>query len=520
MTLPDTVRDMFFSSSTFLSFPAIVAIGSVLYGVVIAIYRLYLSPLANVPGPKLAAITQWYETYYDCIAGGGGSFTREIKRMHDRYGKIVRINPWEVHVDDPEYFETIYAPSTSYSKLKFFENRFNMPTATFATADFHLHKPRRAALAPFFSQSRIQRHGPFMQSLVDRICGRLTEEYQGKEKPLILNDVYGCLSGDIITNLAFARSYDLIGTPHWESPFTLAINNLICTSHWMSHFKWIIPTMNLIPDKVLMAASSKFKPIVEFRMEMEAQIRDILNDTNRQAKLAQHDTVFAELLNSKLPPHELSQYRLQNEAVSVIGAGFETTRWALTVLSYHILANPPIYLRLRQELIDAIPDPNEIPSWAKLTELPYLSACIQEALRVGYGIVQRSPRVATSTSFTYGSHTIPPGYAISADAFHMHHHEDIFPDSYAYKPERWLGDPKGPDGVKNLSRYMVAFGRGNRICLGMTMAQSEIYITIATLLRRFEFALFETDRSNVDFDKDFVTPQPKAGSLGVRVLVL
>ena len=200
------------------------------------------------------------------------SMVRQVHLIHNllpflttQKGKIVRINPWEVHIDDPEYFETIYAPSAPYSKLKFFENRFNMPQATFATADFHLHKPRRAALAPFFSTRRIQGHGPFIQSLVDKISGRLTQEYVGENKPLVLNDVYGCLSGDVITNLAFARSYNLIGTEKWESPFTIAVNNLICTSHWMTHFEWIIPTMNCIPDKVLMALSSKFKPIIEFR---------------------------------------------------------------------------------------------------------------------------------------------------------------------------------------------------------------------------------------------------------------
>lgn len=111
---------------------------------------------------------------------------------------------------------------------------------------------------------------------------------------------------------------------------------------------------------------------------METQIRDLLSGKNEQAKLASHDTIFAELLNSKLPAHELSETRLQNEAVSVIGAGFETTRWALTVSSYHILANPAISQRLRQELIDAIPDPENIPPWAELQALPYLSACIEE----------------------------------------------------------------------------------------------------------------------------------------------
>jgi len=71
----------------------------------------------------------------------------------------------------------------------------------------------------------------------------------------------------------------------------------------------------------------------------------------------------------------------------------------------------------------------------------------------------------------------------------MHHTESIFPDSYTYKPERWLGNPKGPDGVKHLSRYMVACSPGTRMCLGMQMAYLEMFATIATLFRRFDMEL-------------------------------
>ncbi len=113
---------------------------------------------------------------------------------------------------------------------------------------------------------------------------------------------------------------------------------------------------------------------------MEQQIRDILSGKNTDAELSEFDTVFAEVLNSKLPPEERSQYRLQNEAVSVIGAGFETTRWAMTVASFHILANAEIYKRVREELLEAIPDPDDIPNWPKLQALPYLTACIEECM--------------------------------------------------------------------------------------------------------------------------------------------
>jgi hypothetical protein len=50
----------------------------------LAVYRLYLHPLAKFPGPKLAAVTLWYEFYYDVTKRG--RYTFEIQKMHEEYG--------------------------------------------------------------------------------------------------------------------------------------------------------------------------------------------------------------------------------------------------------------------------------------------------------------------------------------------------------------------------------------------------------------------------------------------------
>jgi hypothetical protein len=51
----------------------------------LAISRLLLSPIARFPGPKFAALSNWYEFYYDVIRQG--KFTSHIQQLHKIYGK-------------------------------------------------------------------------------------------------------------------------------------------------------------------------------------------------------------------------------------------------------------------------------------------------------------------------------------------------------------------------------------------------------------------------------------------------
>ena len=56
------------------------------YSISLVVYRLYFSPLARFPGPKLAAVTLWYEFYYDVIKQG--RYTWKIAELHERHGSL------------------------------------------------------------------------------------------------------------------------------------------------------------------------------------------------------------------------------------------------------------------------------------------------------------------------------------------------------------------------------------------------------------------------------------------------
>lgn len=62
--------------------------GSVLlaatYLVGLTIHRLLLHPLARIPGPRIAALTGWYEFYWDCPKQG--QYVFRIQEMHKIYG--------------------------------------------------------------------------------------------------------------------------------------------------------------------------------------------------------------------------------------------------------------------------------------------------------------------------------------------------------------------------------------------------------------------------------------------------
>ena len=101
---------------------------------------------------------------------------------------------------------------------------------------------------------------------------------------------------------------------------------------------------------------------------------------------------------------------------------------------------------------------------------------------------------------------------------HMHNDPDIFPEPYAYRPERWL--PWETQG-QGLVKYIASFGKGSRKCIGIELAKAEILTTLASVFRRFghQMVLWDTQRErDIDFKRDFFNPMPSKESKGLRVL--
>jgi len=262
------------------------------------------------------------------------------------------------------------------------------------------------------------------------------------------------------------------------------------------------------------------KGIQALRKQIDG-IKEHGGKTERSSK-----TIFQELIESDLPQSEKNTTRLVDEAVLLIGAGSMTTGWALVVASFHILAQPEILHKLKQELVTVMKKnekKSEVQLLAELEKLPYLTATIKEALRLSYGTSTRLPRLAYEP-LQFKDWIIPPMTPISMSSVLIHHNESIFPDSKAFKPERFLED-------KGLDKFMVAFSAGSRVCLGINLAWAELYLSLAGLFGNFGTSetamegdlacleLFETGVEDVAIVGDLFFPLVKKGSKGIRVLV-
>jgi len=79
---------------------------------------------------------------------------------------------------------------------------------------------------------------------------------------------------------------------------------------------------------------------------------------------------------------------------------------------------------------------------------------------------------------------------VSVSILLLHHREDLYPDPFEFRPQRWLeGDP--PRCGKPGTYEWIPFGGGTRRCLGATLAMAEQRVVLAAMARRLNL---EPDR--------------------------
>jgi len=101
--------------------------------------------------------------------------------------------------------------------------------------------------------------------------------------------------------------------------------------------------------------------------------------------------------------------------------------------------------------------------------------------------------------------------------YSAHHDQNIFPDSHTFIAERWLTDDYTIN--KKLTPYMVTFSKGTRNCIGNAFGWAQLYIMLATVIRRCDLEVYETEWEDVGFLRDYTVPYGRVGTVGLRALV-
>ncbi|KIW87158.1 uncharacterized protein Z519_12269 [Cladophialophora bantiana CBS 173.52] len=507
------------------------------YLLALASWRLYLCPAAEIPGPALAKLTYWYEFYYDVILSG--QYIWKIRAMHEQYGPIVRINPEEVHIQDADYYDQVYAGSThKRNKWTFFTNQSGLPQSAFGTLDHNLYRMRRAALNPYFSKAKVRSLQPRIESRLNNLLTRF-REFQESGEPMTVSLAYAALTNDVVMEYAFGRSDNRLLAPDFDPSFKEAGEAGAKLGHFVKQMPWVLTLMKFLPDSVQIALNPVMASYIKLNKDIIRHVSEIYSHRgDTHGKYSSQTTIFHAILQGDLPEKEKSPDRLWQDGQVVVIAGTLTTAAALSELTYHLLRQPIELRPLKDELAKAMPDPAAVPDIARLEQLPYLTAVIRESLRLSSGISTRLQRIAPDETLIYKAkvsddkkktawdkeYILRPGIPLSMTGLLIHHSPTYFEDPMAFRPQRWIDNP-------TLERYLVPFSRGTRACVGMNLAYAELYLTVAGVFRQYGsrevrfpedqgfLELYDTSYKDIEIIGDGVTPLYRPDSNGVRIVV-
>lgn len=327
------------------------------------------------------------------------------------------------------------------------------------------HRRQRKLLMPPFHGERMWNYGQLIIKITEQICSKWVQNQpfiarntmQEISLIVILQTVFGMYEGERFQQIKALLTSLLSVT---DSPFSSSLlffpilqKDLGSWSPWgrfLRHRQQI--------DQLL------FAEIEERRQHSNENRQDILS-----LMMAARDE----------QGQPMSDIELRDELLTLLFAGHETTATALAWALYWVHQHPEVYEKLIKEL-DSLPsaaDPMTI------FKLPYLTAVCQETLRIYPVGMLTFPRIAKQPTTVMG-YPIDEGDSVVGCIYLLHRHPDIYPEPEQFKPERFLN--------RKFSPYeYLPFGGGVRQCIGMALAQFEMKLVLATILRHYQLKIAE-----------------------------
>ena len=311
--------------------------------------------------------------------------------------------------------------------------------------DEDAHLEQRRLMLPAFHGERMQRLKGLMAEVAEREAAswptdrpiRLHDKMQSLTLEIILRAVFGLDPGERLDALRdkLARVLD----------FGLQPASLV-------------PALrrDIWPMK-------KWSEFLALREEVDGLIFELV-DERRSSADEDRDDVLAMLLTAR---HEddtpMSDQELRDELMTLLVAGHETTASQLAWTFERLVRNPAV-LQAATAAADAGDD-------------AYLDATVNEGLRRRPVLPLAEPRLVKKP-ITIGGWDYDPGCALAVNVYLVQHDPSIYPDPYAFRPERFLETKPG-------TYTWIPFGGGRRRCIGASFAQLEMRLVLEAVLGRY-----------------------------------
>ncbi|KAJ5870204.1 hypothetical protein N7455_005145 [Penicillium solitum] len=455
------------------------------------LYQRFLHPLAKYPGPFLASITDlWQANQFITLKQ-----PYNLTKLHERYGSIVRYGPDKLSITDEEAIKSIYQRGAQLMpKTEFYDAYGAAHPNIFGMRHEAEHSIRRRHMSHSFSLSYVKEMEQYLDAnlkiLREKICSYASDDEEFDLKKALHYYVI-----DVLGELAFSQSFDIQKSNNETHVPPVVEHSLLAavTGAWPMMTASLKRWLPLLPHKGLKALFEGRKACADLASRCVKIRLDALRTKKESFDSSpERKDILTNLILAKHPDtgKSLTQTDLETEAFGFIIAGTHTTSATTTLLFYHLLHNPTLMARCIAE-IDANlpilkPDESAYSVTSAEMSLPYLRNCIKENFRITpVFTMPLARRLLVPEGLTIAGNYIPYGTSIAVCNHAFHHNPAVWgSDHDVFDPSRW-DDPE----IASKARLLMHFGLGGRQCIGKTVATTNIYKLMSTLLSEFEFEL-------------------------------
>ncbi|THW34272.1 cytochrome protein [Aureobasidium pullulans] len=486
----------------------IVALGVVVLLLGSSILPAFFSPTRKIPGPLLARFSRLW--YLSKIYRGDFEITnKELHRRHGVFlhllkecpdhspslGPIVRIAPNQFSIDDPESMKTIYGHGSKFVKSAWYDasgNPHSQLKDLFTERDPQRHAAFRRKVASLYSMTSLLR----MESSADHSIDLLLALLSDRERtPSVIHvpHIMQCYAfdvvGDITMSSQLGKRFGFLDRAEDPRGIFTSLHTYLKYSAMVGVFPEFHPLLFGVMLKCIPGGLGK---VLQFVQE---QITDRLANPKPIKSADRSEDFLGEVLRLREEqPDAFTFEHVFTTCMTNIGAGSDTTSISLSSIIYFLINSPTALQKLRAEIEEKLPTARtRNQTYQEVQKLPYLQACIKEALRMHPATGLPLSRIVPDGGTTVAGMYLPQGSVVGVNTWIAHRNQTVFgPDADTFRPERWLQDDKVQ--LSRMEAYYLPssclqFGTGSRTCIGKNISLMEITKLIPRLLITFDFEL-------------------------------